>query len=595
MLVRCLEAHGTRRLYCVPGESYLAVLDALHDHPMDVITCRHESGAAMMAEAEGKLTGQPGVCFVTRGPGATNATAGVHIAHQDSTPMILFIGQVARGDREREAFQEIDYKLFLGPLTKWTAEIDDPRRIPEMVSRAYQVATAGRPGPVALSLPEDMLREEVRAVVRPRPYRPVRPRPSVPDMTDMVNHLRVAERPLVLIGGRPWQRESFTLMRDRLEAWGMPVATAFRYADSFDHASKVYVGDMGLGANPGLVEGLTEADLVLAIGVRLGEATTGGYTRLSVPRPHQTLIHVYPGAEELGRVYQPDLAILAEVNAFAEVMPVPPPQAALRYQPWLAKLRESYRSWTKPVPNPGPVQMADVVSTLRAHLPPEAIITNGAGNYGLWQARFGAWTRPGTQLAPTSGSMGYGLPAAIAAALTRPGAPVLCWAGDGCFLMTGQELATAVARKLRLLIIVVDNGMYGTIRAHQERDYPGRVSASDLVNPDFAALATSYGALGLSVETTEAFAPALEQALAHEAGPVVIHLKLVQDALSPSSTITGLRAKAEASKGTDGAPEKARQRPAGEPMTPVKEPAAREPDPQADGRKRFSIFSRPKS
>ncbi|MCC5858857.1 MAG: thiamine pyrophosphate-binding protein [Ectothiorhodospiraceae bacterium] len=539
ILVQQLRLHGVDRIFCVPGESYLAVLDALVDAPDIAVTvCRHESGAAMMAEAYGKCTGRPGICFVTRGPGATNALAGIHIAHQDSTPLILFIGQVARDAEEREAFQEIDYRRMCGQLSKWVAQIDRTRRIPEFIGRAFHTATAGRPGPVVLALPEDMLTERADAPPA-RHYTQVETGISPEALANIRDHLTQAERPMVIIGGGGWDAESCEALRRFAEAWDLPVAVSFRCQGYFDALHPNYAGDAGLGVNPKLVEAIRESDLLLVVGPKLGESTTGGYTLLDIPLPRQTLIHLHADAEELGRVYQPTLAVNADMRAAPRALATldPPPE-----RPWAARTREinqSYRDWTVPPENPGPLQMGEIITWLNAHLPTGAIIANGAGNYAIWPNRFYRYRGYRSMLAPTSGSMGYGVPAAIAAKLLYPERPVVAFAGDGCFQMTGQELATAVQYGAAVIILLVNNGSYGTIRMHQEREYPGRVSATELHNPHFARLAEACGAHGERVERTEDFAPAFQRAGA-TGRPALIELILTPEAIAPGKTISGL-------------------------------------------------------
>ncbi len=540
ILVQQLRLHGVDRIFCVPGESYLAVLDALVDAPDIAVTvCRHESGAAMMAEAYGKCTGRPGICFVTRGPGATNAMAGIHIAHQDSTPLILFIGQVARDAEEREAFQEIDYRRMCGQLSKWTAQIDLTRRIPEFMGRAFHTATAGRPGPVVLALPEDMLTERADAPPARR-YTLVETGIAPEALADIHAHLAQAERPMVIIGGGGWDAASCDAIRRFAEAWDLPVAVSFRCQGYFDALHPHYAGDAGLGVNPKLVEAIRESDLLLAVGPKLGESTTGGYTLLDIPLPRQTLIHIHAHAEELGRVYQPTLAINADMRAAPRALATlePPPE-----RPWAGRTRtinQAYRDWTVPPANPGPLQMGQIIEWLNGELPPEAIIANGAGNYAIWPNRFYRYRGYRSMLAPTSGSMGYGVPAAIAAKLLYPERPVVAFAGDGCFQMTGQELATAVQYGAAVIILLVNNGSYGTIRMHQEREYPGRVSATELHNPHFARLAEAYGAYGERVERTEDFAPAFQRARA-TGRPALIELMLTPEAIAPGKTISDLR------------------------------------------------------
>jgi len=541
ILVDQLKLNGADRVFGVPGESYLAVLDALYDEPgVQFVICRQEGGAAIMAEADGKLTGRPGICMVTRGPGATNASAGVHIAFQDSTPMILLIGQVARGMAEREAFQEIDFRRMFGQMAKWVAQIEDPARIPEFISRAYHTAMQGRPGPVVLALPEDMLRETA-TVPDARPVVPAEAHPAPAAMAELARLLGAAERPFAILGGGGWSAATCGAFRSFAEAFDLPVGSAFRCQDYFDNAHANYAGDVGIGINPKLEARLAEADLILAVGARLGEATTGGYTLFDIPNPRQTLVHVHPGAEELGRVYQADLAIQSAMGAFAAAAARLDPPSPAPWGEWTRAARADYMEAGRPVPCPGPVQMAEIVAWLKDHLPTDTIITNGAGNYSAWAHRFYQYRQYGTQLGPTSGSMGYGTPAAVAAKLRHPERSVVAFAGDGCFLMNGQELATAVQYRANITIIVVNNGMYGTIRMHQERDYPERISGTELVNPDFAALARAYGAFGATVEATEQFAPAFQQAMAHD-GPSLLELRIDPEALTHRASLSEIRA-----------------------------------------------------
>jgi acetolactate synthase-1/2/3 large subunit len=540
VLVDQLRIHGADLAFGMPGESYLAVLDAFYDaHDLRFLVCRQEGGAAMMAEAYGKLTGRPGICFATRGPGATNASAGVHIAQQDSTPMILFIGQIARDTVEREAFQEIDYRRMFGSLCKWVAQIDDAERIPELVSRAFYTATAGRPGPVVLALPEDMLTDQT-AVDDAAAYTPVRPHPSPRDMTRLRALLAEAKRPFVIVGGGGWSAEAGAHMQGFAEAFDLPVGNSFRCRDYVDNDHSNYVGDVGIAITPKLAQRVKEADLLLVVGARLGEITTSGYRLLQVPRPAQTLVHVHAGAEELGRVYQPTLAINAASPAFAEAARMLEPPGATPWASWTAALRAEYLEASRAPTIPGRLQMGEVMTWLQETLPPEAILTNGAGNYSAWPNLYYAYRRYGTQLGPTSGSMGYGLPAAVAAKAAYPERPVVCFAGDGCFLMTGQELATAVQYDLPIVIIVINNGMLGTIRMHQERKYPERVVATELRNPDFAAYARAFGAHGEVVERTEDFAPAFQRALA-SGKPALLDLHVDPEALTPRASLSAIR------------------------------------------------------
>ncbi len=535
ILVDALRAHGAERTFCVPGESYIAALDALRDAPgIDLVVCRHESGAAMMAEAYGKMTGKPGICFVTRGPGATNGSSGVHIACQDSTPMIFFIGQVARRMLDREAFQEIDYRRMFGQMAKWIAEIEDTARIPEYVSRAFHTATAGRPGPVVLALPEDMLRDRALAP-ETRAYAPAEPHPAPAAMASLRDMLGSARRPFMIVGGSGWNPKACADIIAFANANGLPVGAAFRCQDYVDNLHPCYAGDVGIGISPNLAKAVKESDLLLVVGSRLEEAVSSGYTLVDVPQPSQPLVHVFPGAEELGRVYRPDLAIQAAIPAFAAAAAALPPVAA----PWAertAALHAEYLAWSTPASHPGELQLGEVMRHLRETLPDNAILCNGAGNYTVWLHRFYRHRRFGTQLAPRCGSMGYGLPAAVSAKRHYPDRPVIAFAGDGCFLMTAQELATAMMYRLPVIVIVVNNGMYGTIRMHQERNY-ARGYGSDLVNPDFAAFARSFGANGETVRATAEFAPALARALAADR-PTVLELVLDPDALTPSRSLT---------------------------------------------------------
>jgi len=544
LIVEALVTHGTRHVFCVPGESYLAVLDALHDAPLEVTVCRQEGGAAMMADAYGKLTGEPGICMVTRGPGATNASAGVHIAFQDSTPMILLIGQVGRGMIDREAFQEIDYRRMFGEMAKWVAQIDDAARIPEYLARAFVTATSGRPGPVVLALPEDMLRDEV-AAPDVEPYRKVETAPGAQNLAELAKLLEGAERPLVIAGGGGWSADARASLQAFSEVWDLPVGVAFRCQDYFDNSHPNYIGDVAIGINPKLRARVEESDLLLVLGARLGEMTTSGYEMISIPRPAQKLVHVHPGAEELGRVYQPALAINAAMGPMTAALAGLRPPASNR--PWAARTgeaRQDYEAWTGTVISPGPVQMSEIMHWLRDRLPADAIIANGAGNYSSWVHRFHRYRRYRSQLAPTSGSMGYGTPAAVAAKRVHPERTVIAFAGDGCFMMNGQEFATAVQYSLAVIVIVINNAMYGTIRMHQEGRYPGRVSATTLENPDFAALARAYGGHGETVEATEDFTPAFERAIA-SGKPAIIEIRIDPEVITPNTTLSEIRAAAE--------------------------------------------------
>jgi acetolactate synthase I/II/III large subunit len=544
ILVDQLKIHGVDHAFCVPGESYLAVLDALHDarNQIRLITCRQEGGAAFMAEAYGKLTGRPGICFVTRGPGATNASIGVHTALQDSSPMILFVGQVARDQVEREAFQEVDFRRMFGPLAKWVAQIDDAARIPELVSQAFHRAVSGRPGPVVIALPEDMLTEQAEAE-DVAPYKIVQPYPGVADLEAMRGLLSHARQPLMILGGGGWTAAAVDNIRLFAEANHLPVGVSFRCQDLFDNAHANYAGHVGIGIDPALGERVKKADLLLVVGARMGEMTTSGYTLLKVPVPQQTLIHVHAGAEELGRVYQATLPINAGMVPFAAAARGLLPVESMAWREWTKAAHADYLASLKPTQSPGPVQMADIVTWLRERLPADAIVTNGAGNYTTWVHRFHQYRKFRTQLAPTVGAMGYGVPAAVAAKAVYGNRTVVSFAGDGCFLMNGQELATAVQYGLGVIFIVVNNGMYGTIRAHQEREYPGRESGTGLVNPDFAALARAYGAHGATVERTADFAGVFEAAV-KTGKPALIEVKLDPEAISPRMSLTQIRERA---------------------------------------------------
>jgi acetolactate synthase I/II/III large subunit len=536
LLADQLAVHGTDVAFCVPGESYLGLLDGLYESSIRLITCRHEASAANMAEAYGKLTGRPGVCMVTRGPGATQAAVGVHTAFQDSTPLILLVGQVSSDQEEREAFQEVDYRRMFGPLAKWVAQIDRVDRIPELIARAFTIACAGRPGPVVLALPEDMLAATSDAADAPA-FRVVQPSPAPADIDALRGLLASAERPFAIIGGGGWTPAAAADMQTFLEANELPAGAAFRRQDAIDNDSPSYAGDVGIGINPALAERVRTADVLLVVGPRLGEMTTSGYTLLDVPQPKQTLVHVHPGPEELGRVYQANLPILAGMEHFAAAV------RDLRVEPrWAeatAEARSDYEAWQRHEPMPGPLDLGDCVAHLRERVP-HAIVCNGAGNHTVWIHRFWRFHDYPSQLAPTSGAMGYGVPAAVAAKVVHPERDVICFSGDGDFLMSGQELATAVQYELPIVVLVVDNGMYGTIRMHQERHFPGRVVGTDLVNPDFAAYARAFGAHGETVERTDEFPDALERALG--AGiPAVITLRIDPEAITPRMTLSAIR------------------------------------------------------
>lgn len=542
LLVDCLLEQGCDRLFTVPGESFLPVLDALHDVPaINTVTCRQEGGAAFMACADGAMTGRPGVCFVTRGPGATNASIGLHVAFQDSQPMVLFVGDVDRAMRDREGFQEMDFATFFAPVSKWSARIDDAARIPEYVARAWSVAVSGRPGPVVLALPEDMLHEQgITAAPRPRVQRPAQP-PGADGMTQLMAMLADAARPVAIVGGAGWDagaRAHFTAFAERI---GLPVATAFRRQDAVDPASTAYAGNLGYGPNPRLVQRIKDADLLLVVGARLGEATTDGYTLVTTEHPGQVLVHVHPDPEELGRVYRTDLALCADPGSFAQCADswidgrmASSETAAQAHAEWL--------EWSTPrADSRYAFDMAECMAAARELLPADAIVCNGAGNFSGWWHRYWRYHGFPSQLAPTSGAMGYGVPASVAAALRHPDRCVVAVAGDGDFLMNAQELASAAQAGASLLVLVMDNGAYGTIRMHQEREFPGRVSATTLANPDFAMMGAACGAWTARVETTAQFRDALEQALPLP-GIRLIHCLTDLEQLSAGGlTISGLR------------------------------------------------------
>ncbi|NPT54456.1 thiamine pyrophosphate-binding protein [Paraburkholderia elongata] len=543
LVVDALLTHGVERVFCVPGESFLAVLDSLHDETkrIQTIVCRHEAAAANMAEAVGKLTGRPGVAIVTRGPGATHASIGVHTAFQDSTPMILLIGQCAREHLDREAFQEIDYRRMFGQMAKWVAQIDDPKRIPEYLSHAFHTATSGRPGPVVLSLPEDVLSDACEAVAGAPRYKRVAASPSTAQMEELRRLLEDAQRPMVIAGGSGWTPAACADFQRFVENWQLPVGLAFRFQDTLDNEHPNYAGDVGLGINPALAQRIRDADLLLTLGPRLGEATTNGYTLLDIPKTKQTLVHVHQGAEELGRVYAADLPIVSGMPELAALLATLKPSA--EKLAWAGAAEEAHRAyldWRKPRPIPGDVQMGELIQQLRAHLPDDAILTNGAGNYATWLHRHFSYRHFRSQLAPTSGAMGYGVPAAIAAKSMYPQRVVVALAGDGCFMMSAQELATAMQYDLHVIFIVVNNSHFGTIRMHQERHYPNRVHGTGLTNPDFAAFARSFGAHGETVERTEDFLPALQRSMEAKRA-AVIEIRMPQEASTPGATLEQIR------------------------------------------------------
>jgi acetolactate synthase I/II/III large subunit len=541
ILVDNLVAQGCDRIFHVPGESFLAVLDALHDTPeIDVVTCRQEGGVGFMACADGAMVGWPGVAFVTRGPGATNASIGVHVAMQDSQPMILFIGDVDRSMRDREGFQEVDFPAMFAPLAKWATRIEDAARIPEYVARAFAVATSGRPGPVVIALPEDMLCDEVEAVDRPALAPPLQS-PSEYELDQVYTALRGAKRPIAIVGGAGWEAEAGQEFVKFAERIALPVAGAFRRQDAIPNASPVWAGNLGYGPNPKLVQRIKDADLLLVVGARLGEATTDGYTLITPDHPGQTLIHVHPDPNELNRVYLADVPIVARPFEFAAMLAVdegaelPSFDATAAHAEWV--------EWSTPRPRDGvALDLGQCVAAMREAMPADTIICNGAGNFSSWWHRYWPYAAQPSQLAPTAGAMGYGVPAAVAAALRFPDRAVVALAGDGDFMMNGQELATAVQHDANLIVLVIDNSTYGTIRMHQEREYPARLSGTALRNPDFAALARAYGGWAETVETTVQFAPALARALEQD-GLRLLHLKTDIEFITPGLTVSGLRAK----------------------------------------------------
>ncbi len=545
VLVDQLRIHGVEHVFCVPGESYLAAIDAFHDSDIAVTVCRQEGGATMMAEAVGKATGRPGVCFVTRGPGATNASPGIHIARQDSTPLVVFVGQVARDMTEREAFQELDYRAVFGSMTKWATEIDDPARVPEIVSRAFHTAANGRPGPVVVSLPEDMLTERI-AVDDAPPFTAIETAPGAAEMAKFGELLAAARTPILILGGSRWSQEASNRIARFAQKYALPVCTTFRRLHLFDALHPCYAGDLGIGPNPKLVERIKSADLAVLIGGRMGELPSQSYTLFGIPRPQMTFVHVHPGAEELGRVYSPHLPINATPTAFAAVLEHLKVAGELPGQAEAA--HADYLAWTEtPTEQPGGVNLGAIMVWLRDNLPADAMLCNGAGNYAAWIHRFFRFRRFGQHVAPTSGSMGYGVPAAVAMKRLYPGRQIVCIAGDGDFLMNGQEFATAVQYGLPFIVVIADNGIYGTIRMHQEREYPGRVIATELRNPDFAAYARAFGGFGISIERTADFPAAFKEAQA-SGKPAIIRLAIDPEAITPVTTLAKIRAKSLAEK-----------------------------------------------
>lgn len=553
LLVECLVAQGVTHAFGVPGESYLAVLDGFHAYrdQIQFVICRQEGGAAFMAEAHGKLTGRPGVCFVTRGPGATNASIGVHTAFQDSTPMVLFIGDVASDMRDREAFQEVDFQSFFGPSTKGFAKrverIDDAKRIPEYVARAFATAMNGRPGPVVLVLPEDMLVQAVDAVALPR-VEAVEAWSDPGSLRRLREMLLQAQRPIVIAGGGGWTVQSAQALQRFAENWKLPVGNAFRFQDTFDNHHPQYAGDVGIGISPKLAERIRQSDLILALGPRLGEMTTGGYTLIEAPRPKQKLVHIHSDAEELNRVYQADLAINASMSAAARSLEVLTAPTTLPWDAWTSATNADYLANLMPQTLPGDIDMPAIVGLLQKHLPEDAVLTNGAGNFASWIHRFfkhhGLVKGHKTQLAPTNGAMGYGVPAGIAAAITS-GRTAFTIAGDGDFMMNGQELATAMQYGAKSIIVLLNNGMFGTIRMHQEREYPERISGTPLHNPDFAALANAYGYVGKRITRTEEFEPQLLAALERSTG-TLIEVMLSPEVITTRGTLGAITAAAKA-------------------------------------------------
>jgi acetolactate synthase I/II/III large subunit len=539
VLVDQLVLHGVDTAFCVPGESYIAVLDALRDAPIRLVVARHESGAANMADAYGKLTGRPGICFVTRAPGATHAAVGVHAAYQDSTPLILFTGQVPRPHRGREAFQELDYGRMFGEMAKWVVEAEEAAAFPELAARAFHVAASGRPGPVVVSLPEDVLIEQTD-VADAAPDRRARPVPAVGDVERVHELLRRAERPFVVVGGGGWSEQAAADLQAWAETSLLPVATSFRRQDYLDNLSPSYAGVLTIGQDPALTKRLREADLLVAVGTRLGDIATRGYTTFEPPRTPQTLVHVHADPDELGRVYEPDLPLVSDSTEFLAAARALEPVDGARWAEWTSAAHRDYLAWLRH-DRRGALDLGDVLAHLRERLPPDAIVTNGAGNFTVWAHRFYAFRRYGTQLAPCSGAMGYGVPAAVAAKIVHGERLVVCLAGDGDFLMSGHELAAALQERAPIIVLVVNNGMYGTIRMHQERQFPGRVIGTDLVNPDFVALAHAYGAYAEAVDRSDDFPEAFERALA--AGrPALLELRVDPEAITPRATLSAIRA-----------------------------------------------------
>ena len=547
LIVDCLKAQGVEHVFCVPGESYLAVLDALHDADINVTVCRQEGGATMMADATARLTGRPGIVMVTRGPGATNASPGIHIAEHDSVPLIMFVGQIENGMRGRGAFQEMDYRAFFGSTAKWVTEIDDPVRIPEIISRAFHVAMQGRPGPVIIALPEDVLIESAAVAVGPR-VEAIETWPGQTQMAELQKRIWAAKKPIMILGGSGWSEKSVASVTRFAERFDMPVVTSFRRAMLFNGDHPNYAGELGIGPNPKLKARIEQSDLVILVGGRMAEMPSQSYTLFNIPKPQVDFVHVHADAEELGRVYHPTLGINATPRAFAAALETLQPPNVIPWSADTKQAREDFLSWTdQPPRGPGALDMGQAMLWLRNYLPEDAIICNGAGNYAIWVGRFLRFRKFATQLAPNSGSMGFGLPASVGAKRQFPDRMVVAFAGDGCFLMNGQEFATAVQYDLPIIAVIVDNGMYGTIRMHQEREYPGRVSATKLKNPDFAAYAKAFGGYGERVEKTEDFGPAFERAVA-SGKPAILHCIVDPEAITPATTLTKLRESSLAAK-----------------------------------------------
>ncbi|MCK5778226.1 MAG: thiamine pyrophosphate-binding protein [Rhodospirillales bacterium] len=540
MVVEALVANDIDRVFLVPGESYLAVLDALYDvsNRIQVTICRNEGGAANMAEAYGKLTGKPGVVMVTRGPGATHASIGVHTGFQDSTPMIVLIGQVARDQADREAFQEIDYRRMFGQMAKWVAQIDETSRVPEYMSRAFQTAMAGRPGPVVLALPEDMLAAKADAP-ETKAVTIARPGVAAADIAKFRDRLSKGKRPLVMVGGGGWTPAATQALTKFAEANNLPVSCAFRRQDCFDNMHPLYAGHVGIGADPKLIDRVQTADPLIVIGPRLGEMTTGGYELLKPLHPDQPLIHVHPSGEELNRVYAAELPIHADVTQFLQACAEMEPVDSAAWADDAKSAHGDYIDFTTPAKMDGAVDIGAIMETVRDLLPDDAIVTNGAGNYAIWVHRYHRYRKPGTQLAPTSGAMGYGVPAAVAAKLMHPEKVVVSFAGDGCFQMNCNELGTALQYGAKCIFIVINNGIYGTIRMHQERRFPDRVSGTDIVNPDFPAICEAYGGKGYLVTETDAFRPALEDALVNDR-MALIEIRIDPDDIAPGRKLSAL-------------------------------------------------------